>query len=298
MTILRHLIPMQLVLGTLALTATLVSAQENKFGEFYIKDEVKGFISIHGELRGLTDNAIGDINGTAFRTHFGYTVYDVDEDTGDTLYYKERDSRRLYEYKQFGNRILGLGMEVGARYHRLSTWFDIYFNPAQESEVPDDNYKDDPNRPLHSVKWYQYGFDWMWGYMLAPENSQVNLIPSVGFGYSVLNMQFAGQYHIWYDKVPEPDKRMETYTMGRRYYSTFGKDVVGQMEIRLNLGSGLSLGGFGGMRFTWYDKFYVESGEAQYFFNYDELVGHAWFIGGKITYTMSSRSEDKAKDRL
>lgn len=293
----RKLTSVKLVLSTLALTATTLLAQENKFGEFYIKDEVKGFISIHGELRGLTDNAIGDINGTAFRTDFGYMTYDVDEESGDTLYYLQTDSRRLYEYKQFGDRIPSLGMEVGARYHRLSTWFDIYFSPTQESEVPNDNYKVGAYA-LRSVKWYQYGFDWMWGYMLAPENSQVNLIPSIGFGYSVLNMQFAGRYDLWYQDVPEPDNRMESYSMGRRYYSTFGKDVVGQMEIRLNLGSGLSLGGFGGMRFTWYDKFYVESGELQYFFNYDELVGHAWYLGGKITYTMSSRAEDKAKDRL
>lgn len=277
------------------LLATASLAQENKYGEFYIKDEVKGFISLHGELRGLTDNAIGDINETAFKTPFHYVYVVENGDELDTVY--DYDSDRLYQFKQFGDRIPGFGLEIGAQYHRLSTWFDIFFNPTQESEVPNDAFKNG-SQALRSVKWFQYGFDWMWGYMLAPEKSAVNLIPSVGFGFSVLNMQFAGRYDIAYGDVPEPDKEMSIYTMGRRYYSTFGKNVTGQMELRLNLGSGISLGGFGGMRMTWYDRFTVESGELEYFFNYGEIVGHTWFVGGKITFTMSSRAEDKARERL
>lgn len=276
-----------ILLSSIVMSCQSFAQEDNKYGEFYLKDEVKGFISFHGELRGLTDNAIDDINKTAFQTRFGYTSVDGD---GDTSFVRDTD---LLHYNQFGDRILGLGVEVGAQYHQLLTWFDFYFNPTQESKVPssvNDNYH-------YPVKWFQYGFDWMWGYMLAPEASPVNLIPSVGFGFSSLNMQFASQYSLSYNNAS--DKRMESYSMGRRYYSTFGKDVVSQMELRLNLGSGISLGGFGGFRFTWYDHFSIESGDTQnYFLNYDELVGHAWFVGGKITYTMSSRAEDKARERL
>lgn len=290
MTTMRRIHSTTQVLSLLLLCATALSAQDNKYGEFYLKDQVKGFISLHGELRGLTDNAVGDINSAGFRGPWYYPTINQD---GDTVLVS--DAGRVHQYNQFGNRVLGLGFEIGARYHRLLTWFDIFFSPTQESEVPEGLESGQPY--LHSVKWYQYGFDWMWGYMLAPEESQINLIPSVGFGFSVLNMQFPSTYYLPYGDAP-PDEEMETYSMGRRYYSTFGKDVTGQIEIRLNLGAGLSLGGFGGMRMTWYDRFYVESEEREYFLTYDELVGHAWFLGGKITYTMSSRSEDKERDRL
>lgn len=271
-----------------SLLALPLFAQDNPRGEFYLKDEVKGFVSLHGELRGLTDNAIGDINGTAFKGPWGYSVLNAD---GDTV--RSNDKARLYEYKQFGDRIIGLGFEVGAQYHQLSTWIDVYFNPTQESPVPKSLRNDTPE--LQTVKWFQYGFDWMWGYMLAPEKSTINLIPSVGFGFSLLNMQFASNYDLYYTGAP--DEEMQTYTMGNQYYSTFGKDAVGQVELRLNLGNGLSLGGFGGMRMTWYDRMFVENGEMDYFVS-DELVGHTWYVGGKVTYTMSSRAEDKAREKL
>ncbi len=278
-----------------ALTA-LATAQDNPRDEFYIKEQVKGFFSLKVDFQRFSDNAIGDINDAAFREDWGYNVvrYDSTNTPIDTGFFP--DQERLFHYNQFGPNVLGMNVEIGAQYHQMVTWVDGFFMPTQVSPVPDTVNPEVPSH-LQSIKWFRYGFDWMFGYMLLPEKSFVNVIPSAGAGFSLLNMQFASEYDLSW--TTPGDAVMASYPLGRRYYSTFGKNVTTQLEVRFNLGNGISVGAYGGARFTWYDRFSVETSTSQtYILNHSELSGNAIFFGGKLTYTLPSVFETKEQNKL
>jgi len=270
--------------------AGLALAQDNPRGEFYIKDQVKGFFSIKTEMRNYTDQAMSDINDVAFRQGLGFATikYDSTNKPIDTTFAVDR---RVFNYKQFVSPILGFGGEVGAQYHQLLTWVDGYFMAPQSSKVPSSL----AGTGMQDVRWHHYGFNLMCGYMLAPEQSVINLIPSVGFGFSLMNARFASNYNLLYSTAP--DAEMKWYTMTDRYYSSFAKDLNTQVELRLNLGAGISLGGYTGIRMTWVDQYTIESGQEDYFLT-QNTVAHNWFIGGKVTYTLPSVYETKEKEKL
>ncbi|HSQ43131.1 MAG TPA: hypothetical protein VLM37_12695 [Fibrobacteraceae bacterium] len=270
-------------------------SQDNPRGEFYLKEQVKGFISLKMNYERFSSNAINGVNDLAFNDDWGW-AYAVDsnynevsmnsDDAEDTL--MSSDASSLDRYKRFGPNIPGFGVDFGAQYHQFNTWISAFFIPVQESKAPVSDRRD--------VQWYRYGFDWMFGWMLAPENSFVNIIPSVGAGISLLKMRFAANYNILYPYAE--DDEMVVYTMGNRYYSAFGKSATAQVELRFNLAAGISVGAFAGGRYTWYDHMVFETESEEYFAPYTELSGNSWFIGGKITYTMKSIAEKKKREKL
>lgn len=281
------------IITLIGILATTLLAQDNPRGEFYIKEDVKGFLSFKEDYQRFSQQAISGINHSVFKENWGYSTIDFDSAGAPVDTFFVSDTNRLYQYSQFGPDILGMGFEIGAQYHQISSWLDIFFMPTQVSPVPSSI-----ANPvgLWDIKWYRYGFDWMFGYMIAPPNSFVNVIPSAGFGFNLLNIHYASSYDLSWKSPPDP--LMSLYSLGDRYYSTFGRDVTAQIEVRFNLGIGISLGGYAGTRMTWYDRITLESGGQEYIMNHDEMSGNAWFIGGKVTYTMQSISEKREKEKL
>jgi len=200
------------------------------------------------------------------------------------------DSKRLYQYNQFSPNTLGMGLEAGVQYHQLFSWVDASFTPTQVSSVPG-ALKSDGD--LHDVKWFRYGFEWMFGWGVLPENAKLNLIPSVGAGFSLLNMHFASNYQL------VDNDGLGLYTLSNRYYSTFGKSVKAQLELRFALSDRLSVGGIVGAQAIWYDNISLETvGATNYSVNYGEMSGNSWYVGGKVTWTLPSVTETRLKETL
>jgi len=266
-------------------------ADDNPTGAFYAKDQVKGFFSVKAEYQQLSGSAINAINHLAFG--YGWSKLSISKDTAGTYDTTAILDSRLLHFNQFGKGLLGLGLEFGGQYHQLTTWLDVSFMPTQVSPVPA-AYKGS----MMDVSWYRYGVDLMVGYQILPETSPINLIPSIGGGINVINLHFADQYAISYPSAS--DVQMETYSLGRKYYSSFGKDVNAQIEVRLNLGGGVSIGGYGGYKFVWYDEMLAENtSSTRYIINASsEPGGDAWYVGGKVTYTLPSIFETKQKEKF
>ena len=279
-------------------------ADENSSDEFYAKDQVKAFFSVKAQYEQLSSSAISAINYMAFGSGWGFASIGKDSlGNADTTWYQDS---RLRHYNQFGNNIMGLGLEFGGQYHQLITWLDVSFMPNQVSPVPTltgtqaqpyAKYGDSlPS--LTDVEWNRYGFDLMLGYMLAPPTSPINIIPSLGVGFNLLNVQFASSYTLAYGNAP--DANMADYSLGRRFYSDFGKDLVAQLELRFNLGVGISVGAYAGYKWIWYDRFIAETGSTSIYFldATSEFSGDSWYLGGKVTYTLPSLFETKQKEKF
>lgn len=266
---------------------TFVMASEpNATGDFYEKEKIKAFFSFKGDMRVFHENLIADLNGLLFEVPWGNQT--------DTGYVSDP---YLSNYKPFKDKAIGLNAEVGAQYKQFLTWMDIHFMPTQVSEVPSSIPA--AIRPYYNdVKWYRYGFDWMFGYMLLPEKSIVNLIPSVGGGFSLLNVRFARKFDL-------PD--VDTIGIYNKYYSSFGRAMNAQLELRFNLVGGVSIGAYAGIRVVRYDALTIEEEikddeEIRYFVNTSyteyEYTGDELFGGVKLTYTLPSRWETRLRDKL
>ena len=240
---------------------------------FYEKEHNRGFISIGADYRGMFSEYQKYVNKTAFLN--GYHK----DPTGDSTKYAGE-----LKYETFDDYYFGMHVNIGAQYKQFLTWFDINFMPTQVSEKPAS--KNSAEMDLYDVKWFSYGIDWMFGWKLFGENSVINLIPSVGIGFNLLNIHFGSNYtFITEDK--------EYVDIRNRYYSVFSPTFNSELELRFSFGP-FSLGAYGGYRIIRFNEFDVEG----YKFGDPDNNGDTWFIGGKVTWTFLSENQKKLRDKL
>ena len=133
--------------------ATLCALTTSAFAEpeegFYEKHDIRGFISIGGDYRGMRSAYVDYLNKTLFKRNFGHII--ETQAPGDTAVTKtfERDES-VGKYEHFDDYYIGLHVEVGAQYHQFLTWFDINFMPTQVSDKPSD--KNSNGFDLYDVK--------------------------------------------------------------------------------------------------------------------------------------------------
>lgn len=281
-----------LIISTLALSAA-VSAQNSNAEGFYNKNQVRGFIAFKGDFRQLDEQAVKNINDIMFNNAIGFneevTVKAPSGESVTSLEYQTDLNQR--NYGKFNDKIIGLNTEIGAQYHQFMTWFDINFMPTQISKKPKSlgsSYRD--------VKWFRYGFDWMFAWMLLQEDSPLNLIPAAGVGLSLQNFSFANNFEYPLDSDEELLGRTGG-TLQNRYYSRFGSAINTQIELRFNLGF-MALGAYAGARFVSYDDLVFETKQDTRFVLNNEADdnGNEYFVGGKLTIMFTSPWEKKQRE--
>ena len=283
---------------------------------FYEKDHVRGFISIGADYRGMRKEFQRYVNNVAFQ-NFGHRVdYAIQDSTGavDTLKTTAwGDPYGTGGYKKFDDWYLGLHVNVGAQYKQFLTWIDFNFMPSQVSECKNCYYSvSDPSAirnlpngsevvgstqtefPLYDVEWFAYGADWMFGWKLFGENAPINLIPSIGFGFNLINFHFASHFDHY-----EKDNEDHVETVRDRFYSTLATTVNSELELRIELGR-FALGGYLGYRFIRYNDLDVEGFTIQYgsVENGTDNVGDTYFFGIRATWYFLSQWEKKQQDKL
>ena len=255
---------------------------------FYEKNHIRGFISVGGDYRGMFKEFRNYVNQVAFSN--GYHVVD------------DGDTTELYagkiNYSKFDDYYIGLHLNIGAQYKQFLTWFDINFMPTQISERPSSSYMAVSDSgmaikfPLYDVRWFCYGADWMFGWMLLGEDMPVNLIPAVGFGFNLINFHFASNFDLENDDG--------SYTGLRdRYYSTIASTFNAELELRLEI-SQFAIGAYGGYRAVRYNELNVEGNNLETAFGkYDtDNVGDTWFVGLRLTWIFLSDWQEKQNNKL
>lgn len=255
---------------------------------FYEKDHIRGFISIGGDYRGMMDAFQKYVNSVAFEND-GHELKPNDS-VSTTQHYSG-----TFKYNQFDDWYIGLHMNIGAQYKQFLTWFNINFMPTQISERPSEKYTvtsksgKTQQMPLFDVKWFTYGADWMFGWKLFGENTFINLIPSAGFGFNLINFHFASIFDI--------KSGSETINMRDRYYSTMALTLVGELEFRLEFGP-FGLGIYGGYRYIDYNELEIEGKKVMHYAYDTDNSGDTWYVGLRLTWTFMSDWERKQADKL
>ena len=267
---------------------------------FYEKDHIRGFISIGGDYRGMLDAFQKYVNSTAFWND-GHELKSSDSSS------KAEHYSGTFSYPQFDDWYFGLHVNIGAQYKQFLTWFDINFMPMQTSERPADSYtasvvassdiadNASPKKiypTLYDVEWFTYGADWMFGWKLFGEHTFINLIPSVGFGFNIINFHYASNF-----TLEERDNPEHTEIVRDRFYSTMATTLTGELEFRIELGR-LGLGGYGGYRFVRYNDPDIEGFTNFKGKNETDNVGDTWYLGVRATWYFLSQWEKKQADKL
>ena len=284
------------------LTLATGSFAEEEEG-FYEKDHVRGFISIGADYRGMRKEFNRYVNTVALYNGVHEVEYTEQNDEGDldTLKGFFRGTE-VGNYKQFNDYYLGLHINVGAQYKQFLTWIDFNFMPTQISKRPARSETlsvtgatESTTFPLYDVEWFTYGADWMFAWKLFGESAPINLIPAVGFGFSLMNMHFASNFE--YVELGNEDN---IQILRDRFYSTFASTVNAELELRIELGR-LALGGYLGYRFVRYndmnhEDFNTEYGEHRT--HHTDNVGDTYFLGIRATWYFLSKWEKKQADKL
>ena len=256
---------------------------------FYEKDHIRGFISLGGDFRGMFEGFNDYMNTLAF-INTGYVLKNTS--TGAKEAYT---STSTTQYNSFESYYIGLHMNVGAQYKQFLTWFNINFMPTQISERPAKSITvssesgDTQKMDLFDVKWFTYGVDWMFGWKLFGENNVINLIPSVGFGFNLLNIHFSSLMCVG---------DVTNYVQLRdRYYSTMDASLTAELELRLELDP-IAIGIYGGYRHIDYSDIEIENGLLAHGAYDTDNNGDTWFVGLRVTWTFMSDWQRKQADKL
>lgn len=273
----------------LIFVASLFAITTSAFAEpeegFYEKHDIRGFISVGADYRGMRSAYANYLNRLLFNKNQGFIVDKITED-GDTVKAAVLD-KDISRYEHFNDYYLGLHIEVGAQYHQFLTWFDINFMPPQVSDKPAD-YSSTTNERLYNVKWFAYGIDWMFGWKLFGENTVINLIPSAGIGLNLLNVHLASDYYFIESGSDS------SYVQARnRYYSTLSPTFNAQVEFRVSIDP-ISIGAYAGYRVVRFNEIDFEG----HSLGDSDNNGDTWFLGAKITWTFLSENQKKLRDKL
>ncbi len=273
----------------LIFVASLFAITASAFAEpeegFYEKHDIRGFISVGADYRGMRSAYANYLNRLLFNKNQGFIVDKITAE-GDTVKGAVLD-KDISRYEHFNDYYLGLHIEVGAQYHQFLTWFDINFMPTQVSDKPAD-YSTSTGERLYDVKWFAYGIDWMFGWKLFGENTVINLIPSAGIGLNLLNVHLASDYYFIESGSDS------SYVQARnRYYSTLSPTFNAQVEFRISIDP-ISVGAYAGYRVVRFNEIDFEG----HSLGDSDNNGDTWFLGAKITWTFLSENQKKLRDKL
>ncbi len=199
----------------LPIVVLLALAQAALADGIYDRDLVRGFLGFKGDFRSQKSNGVKLINDA---TSLG------------------EDTRKSYVMEYACGHV-----EIGGEYNQLRTWIDVDFMPIT------------PVRG--TTEWYTYGITWMWGYKLRAQNARVNIIPSIGPGFALLNIRQSSVEEVKSDLGPALNLELEL----RFQFSQFSAGLYGGYKVERHDGEGLNLPYkdintdkvFGGLKLSW-----------------------------------------------
>ena len=129
----------------------------------------------------------------------------------------------------------------------------------------------------------------MFGWKLFGENTVINLIPSAGIGFNLINFHFASLF-----TAGEVGNYVQ---MRDRYYSTMDPTLTGELEFRLEINP-IAIGIYGGYRYVRYSDLEVEGDIIVRHPNDTDNDGDTWYLGVRVTWTFMSDWQRKQADKL
>jgi hypothetical protein len=218
-------------------------------------------------------------------------------------------------YKQvvMGLRFAGMKTQVSKRPDNIPDYSDAdttnqgltkvqsYSNGVEKYVIIDaagNDYRVGEYATLWDAQMHMFNIDLNFGWMLFPENSPFNIVPSIGLGYSILNVKFPGRYTIFYSGFSEePNPRVAPITIENSHYTSYGKSITPELEVRLRLFSGLHVAAYSGWKVTRIDKVELESEAIEDDVNLHYQIGDrdgradSYYGGVRLIYIFQSERE-------
>ncbi|MGL1937296.1 MAG: hypothetical protein OCD01_19875 [Fibrobacterales bacterium] len=253
----------------------------------YEKREIKPYFSFTTSPFGSTD--LNDLNNAVFTT---YSVVGFDSaDQYDTTY---SDFSAL-DYDTYDEKINWMfpiiTFEAGVQYKRLLTGVLFNYTFTQENKAPYAISKQ-AEKPLYNTKFYTYSMGFNVGWLIFDSKSAFNIVPMTSFGFTSVNATFPGPFE-YYNKDSE-DPNLQPLTLKQKYYTSFGKFLELDLDLRINLNQ-FSISAVGGYKIVRYDEFRLYSsgteGESSWYTGKPDSKMDSWMVGIKLTYTLLSENE-------
>ena len=203
-------------------------------------------------------------------------------------------------YEEFDDMVppnVAFDFGAGVEYERLLVGFSVGFTLPQSSQKPSGITTpltvDSVKVSYRDAKYYFVDIDFTVGWMLASPSSVLNLIPQVRMGFSLLSIVYPGSY-----PLSSSNGTIEGYRLRDRYYTSAGRSIGPELELRLKTSLHTRLSLYGGYRFTWIDQIVVETdGDVSYFPDNSatDVDASDAYLGLKFTIVLQSDKE-KARD--
>jgi hypothetical protein len=136
------------------------------------------------------------------------------------------------------------------------------------------------------------------GWLIFDSKSAFNIVPMTSFGFTSVNATFPGAFEYYVQGSEDPN--LQPLTLRRKHYTSFGKFLQLDLDLRINLNQ-FSISAVGGYKIVRYDQFrlYTPDNEAEggvsWYGGKQDSKMDSWMAGFKITYTFLS---DKEKELL
>jgi hypothetical protein len=220
-------------------------------------------------------------------------------------------------YKQvvMGVRFAGMQTQVSERPNNIPDYIETgstqgmtqthsYSNGVESLIVNDAagfNHEIGESAVLWDAQMHMFNIDLNFGWMLFPEKSPFNIVPSIGLGYSILNVKFPGRYSIYYASTFETVSSMASpVIIEDAHYTSYGKSITPDLEVRLRLFGGLYVAANAGWKVTRIDRVKleaeaVEQGEEginqNYQVGYRDGRADSYYGGVRLIYIFQSERE-------
>lgn len=258
--------------------------------DMYNKDKIRPFISIGSDYRYI---GIADLNTTVFnrQTHL------VDGRDTSGIFRVQSGS----QYGNFVDQSFAGTLEFGVEYDQMLFSAGVFALPNQKitkpSSLTSESFTFDEVLPDTTLTWTEtigfrdaeldmYGFDAKFGYMIFNPDAFFNIIPSIAFGLTFIDVVFPAQSQYISNNQEFPGRFVQD-----KPYTSIAHSITPELEARLKFGK-IRLGGYIGYRQTTFDEFRgSRDGEVVFLLGQPSREIDMYYGGARVTWVWSSNND-------
>jgi hypothetical protein len=288
---------------TTALIVLISSISAWSIDSEYNSDAIKPFVSIGLDYRFIDIEEINTMISNDLGTYIdGSQVSGVLQDPNSS------------KYANFPDQDYSGNLTFGVEYDQLIVSLQGFMIPQQSIARPSALQKDtlifkevlDDGTPLEWSKELRYrdidlsfyGGDFRLGYQLFPKDAFINIIPTIGYGVTFVNITFPSNYQYIPTKGGQTGiEEFSNLEVEDRPYTSIAQSLTSEIELRLRLAGSLHLSGYTGYRTVSFDRFRASrSGTSDnlgqvWMFGPPERSADMYYLGTKLTWLWRSKQE-------
>lgn len=254
---LKNNVGIQFIVATLLLTLVSVSSVWSDASD-YDSDKIKPFVSIGLDYRFID---VEDINNM-ISNDLG-TFIDGEEISGLA---RDPNSSR---YGNFLDQDYSGNLAFGIQYDQMVISFQGFLVPKQVVARPsgltsdslffnettkDTTYTWGKGLRYNDIDLSIYGGDFRFGYQVFPQESFINIIPTLGYGLTFVDVTFPANYQ-YIPGVGQDVTEFPSLEVENRPYTSIAHSLTAELEGRLKIAGPLHLSGYIGYRTVSFDRF-------------------------------------------